>query len=36
MSSQLRAALPREQTGNSIRDRALGLVPETVEQGGYR
>src|SRR4030095_16711182 len=31
MSSQLRAAVPREQTGNSIRDSALGLVPETVE-----
>ena len=31
MSSQLRAALPTEQTGNSIRDSALGLAPETVE-----
>ena len=31
MSSHLRVAVPREQTGNSIRDSALGLVPETVE-----
>ena len=31
MSSQLRAALPREQTGNAIRDSALGLAPETAE-----
>ena len=31
MSSHLRVTLPREQTGNSIRDSALGLAPETVE-----
>jgi len=31
MSSHLRVAVPRVQTGNSIRDSALGLVPETVE-----
>ena len=31
MSSQLRVTVPREHTGNSIRDSALGLVPETVE-----
>jgi alkylhydroperoxidase family enzyme len=31
MSSQLRAAVPQAHTGNSIRDSALGIVPETVE-----